>query len=261
MKKVIINADDFGYSSAVNLGIIKSHKKGILTSTTLMANMPGCDEAIVLAKENPDLGVGCHLVLTCGKPLTKVDSLVDENGGFYNLAEYKKHRNEMCDEEIFQEWSYQIDYLLDHGLKLTHLDSHHHVHAFPENLKITKRIADKYHLCFRNIFGLEKNIELPAQKGINGFLDLMNHSAIRDLTIPFEENRIKCFEEIQAVLDQVKDNEITELMVHPAYVDEGLYFNSSFNVQRMKEVSILCDSQMKQLFECNQIVTCSYKNI
>lgn len=261
MKKVIINADDFGYSSAVNLGIIKAYKEGILTSTTLMANMPGCDEAIKLAKENPDLGVGGHLVLTCGKPLTKGESLIDGNGDFYSLAEYKKHRNEMCDEEIFQEWCHQIDYLMDHGLKLTHLDSHHHAHTFPENLEITKRIADKYHLCFRNAFELEENIELPAQKGIRGFSDLMNHSAIRDLTKSFEENRIKCFEEIQMVLDKVEDNEITELMVHPAYVDEILYFNSSFNIQRVKEVSILCDSQMKQLFEENQIVTCSYKNI
>ncbi|EEH96606.1 MULTISPECIES: carbohydrate deacetylase [Clostridium] len=261
MKKVIINADDFGYSSAVNLGIIKSYKEGILTSTTLMANMPGRDEAIMLAKENPDLGVGGHLVLTCGKPLTKGTSLIDGNGDFYSLAEYKKHRNEMCDEEIFQEWSHQIDYLMDHGLQLTHLDSHHHVHSFPENLEVTKRIAEKYHLCFRNVFGLEENIELPNQKKIKGFLDLMNHSAIRDLTIPFKENRTRCFEEIQTVLDQVADNEITELMVHPAYVDEILYFNSSFNIQRMKEVSILCDSQMKQLFEENQIVTCSYKNV
>ncbi|MFR1979234.1 MAG: carbohydrate deacetylase, partial [Lactobacillus acidophilus] len=65
----------------------------------------------------------------------------------------------------------------------------------------------------------------------------------------------------QTVLDKVEDNEITELMVHPAYVDEILYFNSSFNIQRVKEVSILCDSQMKQLFEDNKIVTCSYKNI
>ena len=129
MKKVIINADDFGYSSAVNLGIIKAYKEGILTSTTLMANMPGCDEAINLAKENPDLGVGGHLVLTCGKPLTKGESFVDGKGDFYSLTEYKKHRNEMSDEEIFQEWSYQIDYLMDHGLKLTHLDSHHHVHT------------------------------------------------------------------------------------------------------------------------------------
>lgn len=261
MKKVIINADDFGYSSAVNLGIIKAYKEGILTSTTLMANMPGCDEAIRLAKENPDLGVGGHLVLTCGKPLTKGESLTDGNGDFYSLAEYKKHRNEMCDEEIFQEWCHQIDYLIDHGLKLTHLDSHHHAHTFPENLEITKRIADKYHLCFRNAFELEENIELPAQKGIRGFSDLMNHSAIRDLTKSFEESRIRCFEEIQTVLDKVEDNEITELMVHPAYVDEILYFNSSFNIQRVKEVSILCDSQMKQLFEENQIVTCSYKNV
>ena len=261
MKKVIINADDFGYSSAVNLGIIKSHKDGILTSTTLMANMPGCDEAIILAKENPNLGVGGHLVLTCGKSLTKGSSIIDENGHFYNLAEYKKHRNEMCDEEIFREWCYQIDYLISKGLTLTHLDSHHHVHTFPENLEITKRIAEKYNLCFRNIYGLEENVELPYQKGIKGFLDLMNYSAIRDLKMPFEENRIKCFEEIQAVLDQVKDNEITELMVHPAYVDESLYFNSSFNVQRTKEVTILCDLEMKQLFEDNQIVTCSYKNV
>lgn len=261
MKKVIINADDFGYSSAVNLGIIKSHKDGILTSTTLMANMPGCDEAIILAKENPDLGVGGHLVITCGRPLTKGASLIDENGDFYNLAEYKKHRKEMCDEEIFQEWSYQIDYLIENGLKLTHLDSHHHVHTFPENLEITKRIAEKYNLCFRNIYGLEENIDLPAQKGIKGFLDLMNYSAIRDLKRPFGENRRRCFEEIQAVLDKVEDNEITELMVHPAYVDEMLYFNSSFNVQRAKEVTILCDSQMKELFEKNQIVICSYKNV
>ncbi|GAA0752503.1 MULTISPECIES: chitin disaccharide deacetylase [Clostridium] len=261
MKRVIINADDFGYSSAVNQGIIKSHKDGILTSTTLMANMPGCDEAILLAKENVNLGVGAHLVLTCGKPLTKVTSLIDEKGDFYNLVEYKKHRKQMCDEEIFQEWSYQIDYLIDQGLNLTHLDSHHHVHSFPENLEITKRIANKYNLCFRNIFNLEENIELPAQKGIKGFFDLMNHTAIRDLTIPFYKNPVKCFEEIQIVLDKVKDNEITELMVHPAYVDEILYFNSSFNIQRMKEVSILCDSQMKKLLEKNKIVTCSYKNL
>ena len=57
-------------------------------------------------------------------------------------------------------------------------------------MEITKRIADKYHLCFRNVFELEENIELPVQKGIKGFLDLMDDSAIRDLTIPFEETEL-----------------------------------------------------------------------
>ena len=105
MKKVIINADDFGYSTAVNLGIINSFKKGVLTSATLMANMPGCDEAIELAKENPSFGVGGHLVLTCGAPLYERTTLVKEDGNFFGLKEYKTNRSNMDEQEIFEEWS------------------------------------------------------------------------------------------------------------------------------------------------------------
>ncbi|MDR0921456.1 MAG: carbohydrate deacetylase [Lactobacillales bacterium] len=261
MRKVIINADDFGYSTAVNLGIIKSHNDGVLTSTTLMANMPGRDEAIELAKENPSLGVGGHLVLTCGSQITKATSIANEKGEFYSLDGYKKQRSFMNEEDIFQEWSAQIDYLLEHELKLTHLDSHHHLHTFPENLEITKRIAEKYQLCFRNAYDLEKNIDLPSQKNITGFFDLMNYSAIRDLTKSFAENREACFVEIQAVLNQATDHEITELMVHPAFVDEALYFHSSFNIQRTKEVTILCDSEMKNFLSENQMEPVHFGNI
>ena len=67
--KLIINADDFGYSNGVNYGIIDAFKNGILTSTTCLTNMPGFNHAIQLAKENPNLGIGIHLTLTCGKPL------------------------------------------------------------------------------------------------------------------------------------------------------------------------------------------------
>ena len=261
MKKVIINADDFGYSTAVNLGIINSFKKGVLTSATLMANMPGCDEAIELAKENPSFGVGGHLVLTCGAPLYERSTLVKEDGNFSGLKEYKTNRSNMDEQEIFEEWSSQIDYLLEQGLELTHLDSHHHVHTFPENQEITKKIAEKYQLCFRNAYGLEEQVALPHQKCITGFLDLMNHKHIRDLTTPLESNRKQCFEEIQSVLNQVADEQITELMVHPAFVDEHLYFHSSFNIQRTREVALLCDPQMKELFIQNKIETCHYGDI
>ncbi|MCA6775451.1 ChbG/HpnK family deacetylase [Enterococcus mundtii] len=104
MKKVIINADDFGYSSGVNSGIIKSFQDGILSSTTLMANMPGCLEAIQLTKENPGLGIGGHLVLTCGKSLTDTLTLTRDTHVFYNLNEYHEHRKFMDQEEIFNEW-------------------------------------------------------------------------------------------------------------------------------------------------------------
>lgn len=258
MKKIIINADDFGYSTAVNLGIIESFKKGVLTSATLMANMPGCDEAIELAKENPSFGVGGHLVLTCGRPIHERSTLVDKDGKFFGLSDYKLHRYKMDDSEIFEEWCSQIDYLMNQGIKLTHLDSHHHVHTFTENLEITKRIAEKYQICFRNAYGLEEQLALPYQKNITGFLDLMNYQHIRSLDCPLALDREKCFEEIQTVLDQIEENEVTELMVHPAFVDEHLYFNSSFSIQRTKEVAILCDPQMETLLNRNQIETCHY---
>lgn len=261
MKKIIINADDFGYSIAVNLGIVEAYKNGVLTSTTLMANMPGCDNAIELAKKNPGLGVGGHLVLTCGSPITNNRTLTDCNQNFFGLKEYKVHRTMMDENEIFNEWCSQIDYLIEKGVKLTHLDSHHHVHTFPENYEITKRIAEKYQLCFRNAYGLEANVSLPYQKGISGFLDLMDYDEIRSLKFTVNERHTECFEEIQSVLDLVKDGEVTELMVHPAFVDETLYFNSSFNVQRTKEVALLCDPLMCTIIEERNIECCHYGNL
>lgn len=261
MKKVIINADDFGYSSGVNRGILESFQNGLLTSTTLMANMPGALEAIELAKAYPTLGVGGHLVLTCGYPLTKVKTLVSVTGRFYNLETYHKERGTMNEEEIFQEWCAQIDFLLEHGLSLTHLDSHHHVHTFPENLEITQRISEKYHLPFRNAFGLEEAIPLDFQLGITGFFDLMNYPVIRNLDYSFEEKKDDCIKELQEVLEQIRENELTELMVHPAFVDEELYYHSSFNIGRIKEVSILCDKRVGELFQENGIKLYHYGNI
>ncbi|MGT2950685.1 carbohydrate deacetylase [Streptococcus cuniculi] len=260
MKKVIINADDFGYSSGVNRGILESFKNGLLTSTTLMANMPGASEAIELAKAYPALGVGCHLVLTCGCPLTKGQTIASD-GRFYNLQTYQEKRSTMDEEEIFEEWCTQIDFLLDQGMTLTHLDSHHHVHTFPENLAITQRISERYQLPFRNAYGLEEALSLNYQLGITGFLDLMNYPAIRDITHSFENRKDECLKELQAVLDQLKDHEVTELMVHPAFVDEELYYHSSFNIGRIKEVAILCDETVSQMFQENGIQLYHYGNI
>ena len=81
--KVIFNAVDFGISKAASLGIIEAHKNGVIKSTTLMCNMKDADYAADLAKNNKNLGVGIHLVMTAGAPLCKdVLSLVDENGMF-----------------------------------------------------------------------------------------------------------------------------------------------------------------------------------
>lgn len=260
MKKIIINADDFGYSSGVNQGIIKAFREGVLSSTTLMANMPGCDEAIKLAKDYPGLGVGAHLVLTCGAPMTQGTTLKGEDGKFHLLQEYHQKRNEINDEEIFKEWCTQIDYLLNQGVPLTHLDSHHHVHTFEGNESIVKRISEKYKLTFRNAFGLEERVDLNYQKDIRGFADLMNYSAIRNMDTPYLKAQNQCLEEIQRVLERVTED-ITELMVHPAFVDEALYFGSSFNVQRIREVELLTAPQVKSLIEAKNLEIVHYGNL
>src|SRR5437588_7983476 len=65
-RRLIINADDFGRSAAINQAVIRAHREGVLTSASLMVNEPAFDEAVQLARENPKLGVGLHLTLLCG---------------------------------------------------------------------------------------------------------------------------------------------------------------------------------------------------
>lgn len=69
MKNVIINADDFGLSEGINKGIVKAFRDGLLTSTSLMVNMPGFEDAISLIRENPDLSLGIHINIIRGKPV------------------------------------------------------------------------------------------------------------------------------------------------------------------------------------------------
>src|SRR5215510_11634871 len=83
MKRLIVNADDFGFTNGVNKGIVQSYKQGIVTSTTIMANGQAFDEAVELARENPGLGVGCHLSIVGGRPVapaTQIRSLLESDG-------------------------------------------------------------------------------------------------------------------------------------------------------------------------------------
>jgi len=96
-KRLIINADDFGLCESVNKGIVEAHTKGVLTSTTIMANMPAADQAVELAKNLPTLGLGVHLNLTAGKPLSKDNTvkLILDSQGYFALSPGKLalHRN------------------------------------------------------------------------------------------------------------------------------------------------------------------------
>ena len=256
MNNMIVNADDFGYSRAINYGIADAHVNGIVTSTTLMANMPAVEHAISLAKQMPELGVGVHLTMTCGRPLLTegIESLTDSDGNFYSLKVYETIKSDLDKEELYREWKAQIQKLLNMGVTLTHIDSHHHVHSFEENKEVTKRLSDEFHLPVRNC-------KKEADDRNFNFVDLFNYPPIRDMSIDYESNRDLFFSIIEEELQTIKNYKTTEVMCHPAYVGSRILENSSFNIPRVREVDLLCDPKMKDLINKYEIKLINYRDI
>jgi predicted glycoside hydrolase/deacetylase ChbG (UPF0249 family) len=223
MIKLIVNADDFGYSRGINYGIIDAHKNGVVNSATMMMNMPGVSHAVELAKENPSLQVGIHLVLTCGKPLLKdVPTLVNEHGDFKSRNEFFEDKNISLD-ELEREWTAQIEKFLESGLKPTHFDSHHHVHTVPEFLPVVQKLAQKYNLSARRI---SEN----ALQGVAPFTDVFLHDFYGEgVTDDYFEK----------ILTRVQNGQSVEVMCHPGYLDHEILNNSSYAKDRVKETLIL----------------------
>lgn len=132
---MIVNADDFGFDASVNRGIVLGFERGLVTSTTLMANQPGFEEAVELAHERRlERHVGVHLVLTSGTPLTepirRLERFCDDEGMFRVwLSEGRAWRLPAAEREaVLVELRAQVQRVRAAGLPVTHLDSHHHVH-------------------------------------------------------------------------------------------------------------------------------------
>ena len=127
IKKLIINADDFGMCEGNSLGILLAHEKGLVSSTTVMMNMPYALWALDKAKAYPNLGIGVHLNLTAGKPLLPgKKSYTDEEGNFLRPSAYEDEFPDGEPDEVYEEWKAQIEAFIAHtGHLPTHLDSHH----------------------------------------------------------------------------------------------------------------------------------------
>lgn len=225
MKQLIINADDFGYSRAVNYGIVDAYSEGILTSTTLMTNMPGTDHAFKLGHKYKELGIGVHLTLTCGRPLLDTHhTLVDVEGNFKGNMHYqgKFHINQ---EELYMEWKAQIDKFLSSGLTPTHLDSHHHVNSQEQMLPVFKKLAEEYNLPVRN------NFESAAFEFTT--TDAFQYEP--DILLAGNDT----------IIDTFKDVGTIEILCHPAYIDKSLVNGSTYVFPRVEELDVLTDENIK----------------
>jgi hopanoid biosynthesis associated protein HpnK len=148
IRRLIVNADDFGLSASVNAAVVRAHREGILTSASLMVNEAGFDEAVKLAKENPRLGVGLHLTLLMGHaalPPAKIPGLVNARGEFSNSPVgvgldyfFKRSLRQQLRAEIHA----QFEKFHATGLLLDHVNGHLHLHLHPVIFKILMDDAD-----------------------------------------------------------------------------------------------------------------------
>jgi hopanoid biosynthesis associated protein HpnK len=153
MNRLIINADDFGIHQAVNQAIVDAHRRGVLTSTSLLATGPAFADAVALARQNPNLGIGIHLCLVGGLPSMlprdKVSTLVDADGRFpesYVPFIKKAYTGDIDFTQVYDELDAQIKAILATGLPVTHVDSHQHLHVLPPVWKIVQALMKQYGL-------------------------------------------------------------------------------------------------------------------
>ena len=147
--RLILNADDFGLTPGINRAIGELNSAGVLTSATLMANGPAFEDAVAVAHAHPTLGVGCHIVLTDGVPVSppeSIPSLIGSDGKSFrpSLLDFLQAllRGRIHEDEVTRETIAQIQKLQDAGINVTHLDTHKHTHLFPAIVRPLLEVAD-----------------------------------------------------------------------------------------------------------------------
>lgn len=261
MKRLIVNADDFGYTRGVNAGIVRGFREGIVTSTTIMANGDAFEDAINCAQANPKLGVGCHLVLVSGKcvaPAKQVSSLVDSEGRLpasLPALLSKLSTGSVRAQEIGAELRAQVERVMAAGLQPTHFDSHKHTHAHPRVMELVVRLAEEFKVTrIRKPFEDTKALLWPAFRGVKSWKQRataliagINASRFRKLASSHGIRTPDHFmgvaatgrlnrEAILAMIGAMRDG-VTELMCHPGEYDEELE-KSPTRLKRERELEL-----------------------
>lgn len=236
MKRLIVNADDLGLSVAVSRGIEKGHREGLVSSATIMANMPGFEEGVRVAKDNPELGIGVHLNLIRGTALSEqgeVSALLGPGGSFidsfYQIGRLSSTKDYLRAAEI--EYRAQIERVLEHGIKPDHLDFEKHHGIWHHLYKLGQKLAAEYGLAMRSyyepIFFVWRNLPSAGTSAMWKSLHMFTYQFLRhkkpQVPMPdyfFGQSHIGALSRdfIKALLINLPDG-VSELMCHPGMRD------------------------------------------
>ncbi len=224
MNKLIINADDFGYSTDINRAILQLVEAKKITSATAMANAPAFEEAAIESKNHPQCSFGLHLVLTefkslCRHPAFFERGLIDQNGVF--TGEEKLISLKPCVSlirAVVAEWTAQYEKAIACGMEVSHIDSHQHVHTIPwifPALKIfQKRNRIKSVRTTKNLYSERESSESNSLVA----LKRLWHLSLRNLLPTKSTDYFTSFETFLSLLQRdLVPNGIVEVMCHPGH--------------------------------------------
>lgn len=288
MRRLIINADDFGLTAGVNRAIVEAHEHGVVTSATLMANGPAFADAIDLARSRLRLGVGCHIVLVDGSPLldaTAVRSLLDRGHSSGPLFREGITRlgalallGRLDENEIEAEATAQIRKLQAGGISVTHLDSHKHTHLFPRVLRPLLRAATRCGVkAIRNPFERMQGSQLSAspslwrrwaEVGVLRGLTRQFREAVRQAEISTPDGTLAIVATgslnerlLRLMVDNLPEG-TWELVCHPGYNDADLRgIRTRLRESREQELRILTSSFTRDLLAANGIEMVSFREL
>ena len=269
MKRLVVNADDFGYTRGVNRGIIDAHTNGILTATTLMANGAAFTDAVQLARQHPELDVGCHLVLVGGRSLLSGEELLP--GSVPELVARVAARRM----EPYEELKAQVEAILDEGIRPLHLDTHKHTHLLFPVLSAVARISEEFRIPWvRRPFDFplsgsgpipwsKRTISRSLQVLRNRFhTKLANHACrTTDHFAGFQLTGYLRTEELTGLLRSLPEG-LTEFMCHPGYcTDELRASRTRLKESRELELQALVAPEVRSALSENSIQLVRYRDL
>ena len=256
MKKLIINADDFGFNEGVVQAICQLYESGLVSSTSCLTNMPAWPLAAKYLRQNPEFGAGVHLVFNDGYPVLpsqQVPALVRQDGKFMSDRQILWSIKPGTSRQVYAELRAQIErYIQDVGKLPDHLDNHCSVsYVRPDRFQATLELAREYKLPIRAPFGddLEELVPLYAKtnnlpawliRGLGSWYRRRVDRAgiLRPNTFiqHFSQTDNRTTEYLLRIMDNLRDGWISELIVHPGY-DRGW---------REQELQVLLDPLVQQ---------------
>jgi hypothetical protein len=252
--RLIVNADDFGYTPGVTRGVIRAHRDGIVTSTTMMANAPDTEGAARAARSTRSLDVGVHLVFTYGRPLepaAQVPSLVTADGKFPRVSELMRSGKPKAEEALVEARA-QYRHLRELlGRDPSHLDTHHWVHDLPAIEDAVLALAKETGVSVRTHDGRQR-------------------ARFRDAGVRTPDRFVREYQHtgkigtdrLLQLLEVLADEAGTiELMCHPGEPDEPLLAGSSYAAERGVELQALTDPAVRELVSRTGIELVDFRSL